>query len=83
MDALERDKDLAGRVEGVAQALLQLVATLEMAGVIDGSLVSARWRAAVSEQSAKSTLRQSARKALLNLAQELDAARTVRQARCD
>ena len=83
MDDLDRSNDLAGRIEGIAQALLRLTALLEMQGLIEGPHISSLWKEAVSERSANTVLRKSARKTLLHLASELDLARKSRQERSD
>ncbi|KAB2905581.1 MAG: hypothetical protein F9K35_01520 [Burkholderiaceae bacterium] len=74
-----RDFDeLAGRVEGVAQALLYLTAELEMRGVIDGPRLAQAWRTAQGPNVLPAL--ETARHTLHELAQALDEARTNRQA---
>lgn len=73
--------ELAGRIEGVAQAVLQLSAMLEMQGVIDGPLLSNRWRDAIPHRNADTELRQAALRTLQDLARSLEDARSSRQAR--
>ena len=82
MDNQEFD-ELAGRIEGVAQAVLQLAAMLEMQGVIDGPLLSNRLRDAIPHRNADTELRQAARRTLQDLVLALDDARSARQARGD
>lgn len=71
--------ELAGRIEGIAQALLRLAAALEMQGLIDGSQLSGLWQKAVHPHSAGTPLRAAARKTLQDLAWALDDARRSRQ----
>ncbi len=71
--------ELAGRIDGLGQALLRLTAALEMQGVIDGPLVSERWREAARGCPDDSTMHRSARKTLLQLAELLEDARSSRQ----
>lgn len=71
--------ELAGRIDGIGQALLRLTAALEMQGVIDGPLVSERWREAAQVHPDDSTVHRSANKTLLQLAALLEAARSSRQ----
>lgn len=71
--------ELAGRIEGVAQALLRLTAELEMARGIDGPRLSAGWRRAVTDKPAAKA-RETARQTLLQLAGALDEARHWRDA---
>lgn len=71
--------ELAGRVEGVGQALLYLTAELEMAGIIDGPRLSRAWRTA--QRPNVLPVLETAHRTLLELAQTLDDARTNRQAR--
>lgn len=74
-----RDFDeLAGRVEGVAQALLYLSAELEMKGFIDGPRLSRAWRKAQPPNVLP--VMETARVTLCELAQALDGARAQRQA---
>lgn len=76
MDARDFD-ELAGRVEGVAQAVLYLAAELEMRGVIDGPRLSEAWRSA--QQPNVLPVLETARVTLGEMAQALDAARSCRQ----
>lgn len=74
----ERNFDeLAGRIEGVAQALLHLTADLEMRGVIDGPRLAQAWRTAQSPNVLP--VLETARHTIRELAQALDNARTNRQ----
>ncbi|MDZ7862428.1 hypothetical protein [Acidovorax sp.] len=76
MDARHFD-ELAGRIEGVGQALLYLTAALEMQGVIDGPRLSQAWRSA--QQPNVLPVLETARRTLHELAGTLDGARTARQ----
>ena len=71
-------EELAGRIEGVAQALLHLTAGLEMRGIIDGPRLAQAWRTAQSPN--VQPVLETARHTLRELAQALDDARTNRQA---
>lgn len=83
--ALKREKtmesrnfdELAGRIEGVGQALLLLTAALEMQGVIDGPRMSRAWRSA--QRPNVLPVLETARHTLAEMAQALDDARTKRQ----
>ncbi|GKS85556.1 hypothetical protein AVMA1855_15410 [Acidovorax sp. SUPP1855] len=77
MDARNFD-ELAGRVEGVGQALLYLTAELEMAGIIDGPRLAQAWRTA--QRPNVLPVLETARRTLLELAHALDEARKNRQA---
>lgn len=79
MDDTQFDK-LTGRIDGIGQALLRVVAALEMRQLIDGPRVSAEWRAARPEDVATDTDLQESRKVLCQLADQLDAARRARAA---
>lgn len=76
-----RIEDLQGRVDAVAQALLWLTAELEMAAVIDGSRLSAAWRARQLPPGTAPALAAASLRTLAQMADELDAARAVRQSR--
>ncbi len=67
--------ELAGRIEGVAQALLRLAGVLEQARIIDGPRLSALWTGAVPPHGAESVLRHSARRTLLDLEHALQQSR--------
>lgn len=71
--------DLAGRIDGIGQALLRLTAELEMQGVIDGPRVSAAWQRAATVQPDDQAVHRTANRTLLQLAQMLDDARCFRQ----
>lgn len=75
MNTTEHD-ELAGRIEGLAQALLRLSAMLETRGLIDGPRLSRCWRQAVCSQSP----RRAALRTLQQLAGALDESRAVRTA---
>ncbi|MEG0051663.1 MAG: hypothetical protein RR715_00225 [Comamonas sp.] len=70
--------ELAGRIDGVAQALLRIVAELEMARLMDGPRLSAVWRQARPEQLAIDQQLQASRHVLHQMADSLDAARQHR-----
>ena len=78
MDSTEMD-ELAGRLDGVAQAVLRLASLLEMAGIIAGPHLSEAWRQARPEHLALSTQLQASRKVLLQMAEQLDCARENRR----
>lgn len=71
--------ELAGRIEGVAQAMLRLAAELEVAGLIDGPRMAADWRATQPPQHMPDTaVRRSARTTLAQLADSLTQAARYR-----
>lgn len=76
MDTRDFD-ELAGRIEGVGNALLLLCGQLEMAGVIDGPRLSQAWRAARRPDVLPAL--ETARVTLQELAQALDDARSRRR----
>lgn len=80
MDAKDFD-DLAGRIDGIGQALLRLTAELEMQGVIDGPRVSAAWVQVADRRPEATEVHRWAHKALRQLAQMLDDARQSRLSR--
>ena len=72
-----RDNDeLAGRIDGVARALMTLVALMETQGIVSGPDVSQAWRG-VRRSPANPATRASLN-TLAQMADELDAARRVR-----
>ena len=71
--------ELAGRIDGIGQALLRLTAALEMQGVIDGLQVSALWRQAAKTHPDDQAVHRKAHMTLMQLAQLLDDARSSRQ----
>jgi len=75
MDAFD---ELAGRIDGIAQAVLRLTAALEIAGLIDGPQLSAAWRNVRPDPLQSDPLREASRRTLLALALELDDARQAR-----
>lgn len=77
----EAIEDLQGRVDAVAQALLRLAAELEMTGLIDGSRLSAAWRAHRSLPDAPAALQAASLRTRAQMADVLDAARAVRRSR--
>ncbi len=68
--------ELAGRVDGVAQAVVHLAAMLEMAGLIDGPALSSAWRGA--RRASVLPALETARVTLQEMAQALDDGRAVR-----
>lgn len=72
--------ELAGRIDGVAQALLRLAAQLEMDGFMLGPRLTQAWRDARPEHLALGAQLQASRKVLLQMAEQLDTARANRQA---
>lgn len=66
-------EELAGRIEGVARALMHTVVALEQSGLMNGPALTARLRGPAPEGAAARTLRE--------LAQALDDARSWRQSR--
>jgi len=78
MDSSEFE-ELAGRIDGVARAVMHLAAMAEMHGVIDGPRMSGMWRGALVPQ-AQGALAASHR-VLQEMADRLDAAREVRRSR--
>lgn len=70
--------ELAGRIEGVARALLHTVARLEAAGIMDGPGLSGEWRRA-GQAAGATHAQQTAARTLRELAQALDDARRHRQ----
>lgn len=77
----EQFDELAGRIDGVAHALLRLTAELEMRGLIDAPRVSQAWREARPEQLATDQVLQASRQVLHQMADQLDEARRTRQSR--
>jgi hypothetical protein len=73
--------ELAGRIDGVAHALLRLTAELEMQELIDAPQVSQAWREARPEHLATEHMLQASRHVLHQMADQLDGARGVRQSR--
>ncbi|MFT4190867.1 MAG: hypothetical protein QM617_04990 [Comamonas sp.] len=70
--------ELAGRIEGLARALLLMAAVLEQDGTLAGAQLSGAWR--TSRPDAHSPVLASAGRTLRELAQALDAARSHRAA---
>lgn len=79
MESTDLD-ELAGRIDGVAQAMLRLTAQLEMDGFMPGPRLAQAWRQARPEHLALDVQLQASRKVLLQMAEQLDAARSNRQA---
>jgi hypothetical protein len=78
---MDNDKTevLAGRIEALSRAVLQLAASLEVHGLIDGPRLSALWRGAVKPRSSDTVTRQVAHSYLQELTALLDDARDHRQ----
>lgn len=70
---------LAGRIDGIGQALLRLTAELEIQGLIDGLRVSAAWRDVADRRPQATPAHRSAHSTLRQMAQMLDDARRARQ----
>ena len=70
--------ELAGRIDGIAQALLRLTSELEAQGVMDGSRVSAAWVQVADLRPETTAVHRSAHRMLRQLAQLLDGARQAR-----
>lgn len=70
--------ELAGRIDGVAQALLRISAELEIARLMDGPRLAAAWRQARPEHLALDQQLQASRHVLQQMADSLDAAREFR-----
>lgn len=74
--------ELAGRIDGIGQALLRLTAELEVQSLIDGSRVSAAWTQVAQQRLVEGkAVSQAAHVTLLQLAGLLDDARAARQSR--
>lgn len=71
--------ELAGRIDGLAQAVLRLTAQLETDGFIFGPRLAQAWREARPEHLALDEQLLASRKVLLQMAQQLDTARANRQ----
>lgn len=71
--------ELAGRIDGIGQALLRVTAQLEMQEIIDGPRVSELWRQAAKTHPGDQAVHHRAHKTLLQLVQMLDDARCARQ----
>ena len=78
MESTDLD-ELAGRIDGVAQALLRLAAQLEMALLIPGPPLCEAWRQARPAHLALGVQLQASRKVLLQMAEQLDTARANRR----
>lgn len=72
--------ELAGRIDGIGQALLRVVTALEMQGLIDGPHMAAEWRQARTGPLAQGSQEQASRRMLHTLADRLDGARQARAA---
>ena len=72
--------ELAGRIDGVAQAVLRLAAQLEMDSFMLGPRLTQAWREARPEHLATGVQLQASRKVLQQMAEQLDTARANRLA---
>lgn len=79
--ATEDFDELAGRINGMGQALLRLCAELEWQGVIDGPRVSATWRRGAGMYRSDQPAHHSTQAVLLEMAKLLDESRVARPAR--
>lgn len=79
MDTQDFD-ELAGRIDGIAQALLRVVSALEMGEAVDGPRMAAEWRHARTGPLAQDSQEQASRRTLHTLADLLEAARQARAA---
>lgn len=77
MDPTQFD-ELAGRIEGLARAVVVLTQTMERETNMDGLTLSRHWREAVAQESSSHTQR-TARTTLHELAQALDDVRNRHQ----
>lgn len=68
--------ELAGRIEGVARAVLLLAQMMERETCMDGLTLTRQWRESVPQQQAGAGIQGTARKTLHELAQALDDARS-------
>ena len=71
--------ELAGRIEGIARAVLLLAQMMERETDMDGLTLTSQWRESVPQQQAGAGIQDTARKTLHELAQALDDARTRHQ----
>ena len=70
--------ELDGKIDALAQALMRVVAELEMTQLIDGARVSSSWRRARPEQLTRTTQLRASRRVLQQMATTLDEARSAR-----
>lgn len=78
-DLLISRAELAGRIEGMGQALLHLTAALEMAGALDGQMLTAALRERSETQARRQEPLPGVAAVLHDLADQLEHARSVRQ----
>lgn len=71
--------ELAGRIEGMAQAFLHLSAALEMAGALDGQLLTDALRDRAESRDRRPDTLPGVVPVLHDLADQLDRARDARQ----
>lgn len=76
---MDNFEELAGRIDGMAHALLRLTAELEMQGLIDAPRLTQAWREARPEHLATDQMLQASRLVLHQMADQLDEARNARQ----
>lgn len=82
MDNTPSNAKLAGQIEALSRAVLQMAAQLEMQQLIDGPRLSQAWRGAVPDRmAADSRVLHAARHHLQGMAAELDDARQGRHIR--
>lgn len=72
---MDKFDELAGRIEGVSRALLHVVAMLEDARIIDGSVLSREWHQTKLHQHQGTALSAAADRSLKELARTLDGMR--------
>ncbi len=73
-------EELAGRIDGIGQALLRVVSALEMRQLVDGSRISNEWRLARPLHLAQDAQLLASHEVLSQMAGALDAARLHRRA---
>lgn len=78
---MDKFDELAGRIDGVAHALVRLTAELEMQRLIDAPRVSRAWREARPQSLAVDPMLRASHHVLHQMADQLDGARNVRQSR--
>ena len=76
---MNEQSELEGRIDGIAQALLRVVAELEVQRLIDGPRLSEAWRNARPEHLATGPVMHASRTVLLQLAEQMDDARAFRE----
>jgi len=71
-------EDLEGRIDALAQALMRVVAELEVRELLDGARVTRAWREARPERNSRTPALRASRAVLLQMARVLDDARSAR-----